>query len=61
MKTLYFVKYLDWTQDIQYNIPMDNTVDYFTQKEVSDEEFERLSDHTKTAVEEIKNLINNII
>jgi len=61
MKTLYFVKYLDWTQDIQYNIPMDNKVDYFTQKEVSDEEFERLSDHTKTAVEEIKNLINNII
>jgi len=61
MHTLYFVKYTDWTKDIQYNIPSDSRVDYFTQKEVSDEEFNRLSDDTKTTVNEIKDLINNII
>lgn len=61
MPILYFVKYTDWTKDIQYNIPSDSRVDYFTQKEVSDEEFNKLSDDVKTSVEEIKNLINNII
>jgi len=46
---------------MEYNIPTDSRVDYFTQKEVSDEEFNRLSDDVKTTVNEIKDLINNII
>ena len=61
MPTLYFVKYTDWTKDMKYNIPTDSRIDYFTQKEVSDEEFNRLSDDVKTTVNEIKDLINNII
>ena len=61
MPTLYFVKYTDWTKDMQYSIPTDSRVDYFTQKEVSDEEFNRLSDDVKTTVDDIKDLINNII
>ncbi len=61
MPTIYINKYIDWTKDLTYQISDRKDLDYFTQKEISDEEFAKLSDDVKTNVEEIKNLINNII
>lgn len=58
MKTLYFNKYNNWTTDMTYSISDRKDLDYFTQREVSEDEYNRVVNMT---IEEIKIIINNII
>lgn len=61
MPTLFFNKYLDWSKDMTYKESDRKDLSYYTLKDFTDEEFEKLSDHVKTTVNEIKTLIDNII
>ena len=61
MRPIYFNKYNNWEKDITYSESDRKDLSYYTIKWVDDKEYDRLSDDTKSSIEEVKNLINNII
>ena len=58
MKQIFFNQYTNWTKDITYSQSNREDLETFIQKEVSEEDFNKL---VKMWIEEVKRLIDDIL
>lgn len=58
MKTIYINKYQDWTKDLTYEVSDRKDLSYYTLRDISEKEFNKIVNLT---IKEVKDLIDNII
>lgn len=58
MQKIFFNKYTDWTTDLTYTESQRPNLSYYTIREYSESEFNKI---VEMWIEEVKRLINNII
>ena len=58
MPTIFYNKYTDWTKDLTYEVTQRKDISYYTLRDYSLEEFNKI---VRMEIEEVKKLIDKII